>query len=106
MENEKDPYPLFWTTFVGEKVSITINQTSSLTNVSEMGTITETFPVFYEGILLDMDEEFLYLGKNPNEINQAVKRIHITHIMVNEELDQFDEILNEMEVPEKPEDVN
>ena len=83
----------FFLTFCGQMVSITTNLTM---NVTEGHINSGTFPVFYEGILLDFDDEFLYLSKNAVEINQAVKRKSIVHIIVTEEKDQFTEILEGM----------
>ncbi len=92
-ENKPDNkvFNTFFLAFVGQEVNIT---TSLVMSVSEASTEAGTFPVFYGGILLDFDEEFFYLGKNPIEINQAVSRKSVVHIIVAEETDLFTQILD------------
>jgi hypothetical protein len=83
----------FFLAFVGQKCNITTNLKMQ---VGQNSPDSGTFPVFYEGILLDFDDEFYYLSENAIEINQAVKRSEVVHIIVSEEKDLFTQILDEM----------
>jgi len=93
-ENKPDNKTLntFFLAFVGQEVNITTNLKMT---VAETSIEAGSFPVFYEGIMLDFDDEYYYLGKNPIEINQAVKRSEVVHIIVKEEeKDLFTQILD------------
>lgn len=96
----------FFLAFCGQPVTITVTLTSNVNFSDENGNVVETIPIFYDGILLDYDSDYLYLGENPNEINQAVKKSLIAHIMVKEDKHVFDEILDQMGGPTRKEDVN
>lgn len=93
----------FFLAFVGQKIAITVNANHTIGTDMGDGTSIETLPMFYEGILLDYDEEYYYLGKSPNEIIQAVNRKASIHIMVIEDKTVFDEILDQMPEPSEGE---
>jgi len=103
MSNELDS--TFFLTFSGQKVIITTNMSSNVSAQDDNGN-SLTVPIFYEGILLDYDNEWLYLSDNAQEINQAVPRSAVIHIGINEDKDVFEEILDEMGDPSRKEDVN
>jgi hypothetical protein len=63
----------------------------------------ETMPVMYEGILLDHDSEFLYLGENINQIDQAINKNQVIQIALKAETNELDEILESMPDPKKEE---
>lgn len=92
-ENKPDNKTLntFFLAFVGQEVNIT---TDLVMTVAETSADSGSFPVFYQGILLDFDDEYYYLGANPIEINQAVKRSQVVHIVVSEEKDPYTDLLN------------
>lgn len=96
MENKPDNKKIdstFFLTFVGQQITVT---TTLMVSVQESSVDLSSFPVYYEGILLDFDEEYFYLSQNAIEINQAVGRKNVVHIIVSEEKDPFTEILNGM----------
>jgi len=96
----------FFLAFCGQPVTITVTLTSNVNFQDENGVTVESMPIFYEGILLDYDTDYLYLGETPNEITQAVKKSLIAHIIVKEDKHVFDEILDQMGGPTRNEDVN
>ena len=63
----------------------------------------ETMPVMYEGILLDHDTEYVYLGENINQIDQAISKRAIIQISLKAEINELDEILESMPDPKKEE---
>lgn len=108
MNKEKD-LTTFVLAFENQNVIITTNITTKQSVHDESGIpLTESLPVFYEGILLDYDEDYYYLGEtnNPNEITQAIKKINVVHIMVHEQKDEFETILDQLPFPKNKEDVN
>lgn len=96
----------FFLAFMGQEVIITTTVNSTVNIADEHGNSIETMPLFYEGILLDQDKEYYYLGQNPNEINQAIPKSFVLHIMTKPSTDIYEEILDSMEKPTKQEDVN
>lgn len=95
----------FFLTFEAQHVIITINQMASMTQETEHGPLMESFPVFFEGILMDRDAQYYYLG-NGIEINEAIKISSVIHIRVQETKNVYKEMLDEMPGPQKKEDVN
>lgn len=108
MNKEKD-LTTFVLAFENQNVIITTNLTTNQTAMDQSGMpLTESLPLFYEGILLDYDEEYYYLGEtnNPNEITQAIKKINVVHIMTNETKDPYETMLDQLPFPKNKEDVN
>ncbi len=52
-----------------------------------------------QGFILDMDDEFYYLGNTPEEIVRAVKRENVVYIEILNPDNEYRAILDEMEVP-------
>lgn len=52
-----------------------------------------------KGYLLDMDNEYLYVGGTPNAIGAAVPRNPAPYIQISEPTDQTDDMLDELETP-------
>lgn len=95
---ENQEFNTFFLTFAGQEVIITVDQLISHTNFNETGSIVETSPLFYEGILLDFDENYLYLGKTSEEINEAVSVKNIIHIMINDQAEVVNKFLEQMPI--------
>lgn len=106
MMNKEQELTTFFLAFMGNEIIITTTVSTTVNFTDEAGNTAETIPVFYEGILLDEDDKFYYLGKNPNEIDQAVPKAMVLHIMTKPTSDIYEEILDQMEKPTKKEDVN
>ncbi len=91
----------FLIAFGGQLVTIT----TSLVINSSFEDKLESLPVLFEGILLDHDNDYIYLGESINEITSAIKKSSIVHIHVKEESNVLDEIFNSMPDP-KNEEIN
>lgn len=95
---------LFGQTFIGQDVTITVNVTNSVNFEMNNGGTVETMPLFYEGILMDIDDEYYYLGDNPIEISHAIRKSSVVHIIINEQKTMYDALLDS--VPNDKEDAN
>lgn len=51
------------------------------------------------GYILDMDDNYYYLGDTHEEITQAIKKDRVIYIQVLNPVNQFEEMLTQMEVP-------
>jgi hypothetical protein len=103
--NKEPELSTFFLAFMAQEVIITTTVSTTVNFTDEVGNTVEIMPIFYEGILLDHDDEYFYLGENPNEINQAVKKTCVIHMMVKQNKDLYEEILDSMPKPGKG-DVN
>lgn len=52
------------------------------------------------GYLLDMDDEYYYLGDNAEEIVQAIRRDKVIWIQILQPTNMYKDMLNQMQVPE------
>lgn len=98
---DKDP-GTFFLAFVGQHVIITLDVMSSVTD----GTVTESLPVFYEGILLDFDQESFYLGETPNQITQEIPRNRRINVRLSNDDEVTKEFLNQIPRPENESEIN
>lgn len=96
----------FFLAFCGQQIVVTIDKDTSITSSSEHGTVTETYPMSFEGILLDYDLEYLYLGQTPNEISEAVPISRRVHIKLNDETKMINELLKQMSGPKNEGEIN
>jgi hypothetical protein len=99
MKKKIEEFPKLLINFFGQIVRITTKQSSTATIVTEQGPIVETYPLSYEGILIDEDETHYYLGKNIKNISIRVKKSEEVGMEVIEEEDELDEILKHMPEP-------
>jgi hypothetical protein len=101
---KKPTNELFFLAFGGEVVSITTTIKASETLQIEDETIQVDIPNTFEGYLLDMDEEYYYLGDTSNEVSRAVRKEYAVVIEVakiQKTKTRFDAILDEMEEPDE-----
>lgn len=96
---QKDELTTFFLAFMGQFVTVTTD-----TKVRPNPDIE--VPLYYEGILLDQDDEHLFLGETPDEITQAVRKEHYIHICVTERKDPLTAMLDDLPGPTSREDVN
>ena len=92
--------------FLGENVIITIDTMSSVTSSSEHGTVTESYPTEYDGILLDYDDENFYLGDLISGVKQAIPKARRINIKLDDGMEIVNKVLDQLPLPEKEEDVN
>jgi hypothetical protein len=89
---------VFASTFVGETIFVTTNvvQTNRVIIANDMQ--TETIPLCLEGVLMDLDDDYLYLGDG-KEISNAVKKDFILQIEVKEDEDPYKTLLENIPGP-------
>lgn len=78
---------LFYNVFIGEFVELTLKQSIQVVEQQGEIIITQNTPIMVSGIVIDIDDQFVYLGNANNEIEQAISRIDvsITTIAASEE---------------------
>lgn len=104
-KNTEQEFSTFFLAFIGQLVTITVGINSEVNFSDDNGATVQSIPMSYEGILLDENNDYYFLG-TPKEITQAVRKTRVVHIMVVEQKTLFDEILETMDRPENKEDVN
>lgn len=105
MEKTNEIDTTFFLAFCGQLVTITTALTTNANFNDDHGSGVESYPIMYEGILLDYDKEYLYLGATVNEVDSAIRKSFVVHIMVKQETNILNEILQSMPEPKK-EDIN
>ena len=102
---KEQEFSTFFLAFHGQLVTITVGINSEVNFSDDNGATVQSIPMSYEGILLDENNEYYFLG-NTKEITQAVRKTRVVHIMVVEQKTLFDEILETMGGPENKDEVN
>lgn len=102
MNGKLDLESTFFLAFIGQAVTITTTLKHTISDEHN----TESTPLFFEGILLDHDDEYYYLGATPNEITQGVKKNIVAHIMILDNKTVFDAILEQTPVPTDTTEIN
>lgn len=87
---------LFFLTFIGEKVEMMCN--------FEM--LEKNYPQVIQGYLLDKDDEYYYMGSGPDEIQSVVRIADVKYLHIIKDIDPMLEVLDNMQTPDKEEDVN
>lgn len=90
--------------FVGELIFITTSVVQTNRIQLPQGIQTETVPLYFEGVLMDIDDDFLFLGDG-KEIHSAIKRANIVHIEVKVNKDPYTQILENIN-PHSEDDFN
>lgn len=100
-------FTTFFLAFAGQEVIITVDLIGFITHSSEHGTVTENLPIYYQGILLDYDENYFYLGNTPSEISQLIPKERLVHIKINDsDKELIDEVFDSMPDPKTESDIN
>lgn len=97
---------LLFLTFSGEPVEVITTATQKVTVGSENHVAEEQTPLALHGILMDEDDDFLYLGDEQNGIGCAVRKNQIVAISLLEIKSVYDTMLEELQVPGKKEQQN
>jgi hypothetical protein len=87
--------------FAAEKIIVILDKDIELTIETEEGTQSHKTPVTAQGYLTDCDDTYLYLGQQPNGINQAIHKDYIVHIEIDDSVADD----NTMEIGELPKGV-
>lgn len=98
----------FFASFIGDRVEIVADFYQNYSEETAESRITNHAPASIQGYILDLDNEFLYLGKNPHEVSMCLKRDRVLYIEViggeTKERSPYDELLDSMPVPKKSEE--
>lgn len=99
---------LFFQTFIGEYVNVTINlEVTSSINLSEDGHAHEIrIPLTITGFMMDFDGEFIYLSPDGKDVNQAFLKSDLKHIEILKIKDEMEQALDDVEAPESEKDYN
>jgi len=103
-KNEKD-FDTFFLAFSGQQVTITTSINANISVQDNHSQTINNLPLYYEGVLMDYDNEYYYLGDG-KEVNQAVRKSLTAHIVVSQPSTIFDDLLNKIPFPNKEEDIN
>lgn len=95
---ETDTHDLFFLTFVGEFVEI-VGSTLS-------GDGTAIVPLVVTGFLLDLDDKFYYLSDDGMSVKRAIKITDLKAIEIVETKTHFDQMLDNVLIPDKKEQSN
>lgn len=106
MTSKRKIKDVFYNIFVGEFVQIVTEVQTKTVQQSEEEIKESNHPVILEGYLLDVDDDFYYLGDTPNSISSGVKKTKIVHIQIAEPKSYMDDILDEMPMPENEDEIN
>lgn len=93
---------MFLDIFIGEYVLMIVNLdvVESITVNEEGQTAPITSKMSLEGFLLDMDNEFIYLSDNGEEVTEAVKREDLRYIKRVDVKNPLEEMLDQAAEPE------
>lgn len=104
---EPPPFDVFFSSFAGEKVDLQLNILYSEQHQSEDALETKTYSMSSTGYLLDVDDNYYYLGDTPNSVTQAVRKNFVIQIRLTiDDNDGYVSILDKMPVPENNEEIN
>lgn len=79
--------------FIGEYVEILSNARNIIQG--------DILPLSVQGYILDMDDDFLYVGETPLEIKFAVKREDVRYLEIIEPKTIFDHMLDQTDLSEQ-----
>jgi len=87
----------FFLSFFGQRVKVLTSIFQSFSVNTSEGIAQESLPITIMGYILDADEHYYYVGSNPHEIRQAIKKEKVIAIEVfteeDEKAEAFDKIL-------------
>jgi len=79
----------FFLSFVGEYVQV-ITALQMLTEENP----EKALPLIVEGVIMDADESYIYMGSEAAGIKQAIKTDHVVFVQVLEKADEVEEIFS------------
>lgn len=97
---------LFFDVFIGEYVDLVTKYSANVSVNTEDGSIEQQDYVRFQGYLLDIDDDFYYLGLTDRQISHAVNKSDIVTVMISQPETELDEFFNSIEPPEDSDDYN
>ena len=94
-------------TFAGEFVEIVLGiEVPSSINIQEDHHHELRMPLILNGFLMDIDDQFIYLSNNGEEVDQAFPVNELKHIQVIQLKDAATEMLDMVEAPDDDKSYN
>lgn len=84
--------------FVGEFIEIVADL---IGGAGESG-----MPLVISGFLLDIDDEYFYMGKSHDEVDQAIRKDNVIFICIIQEKDEIKEALRSVPTPKNKDEGN
>lgn len=84
---------LFFLTFHGEPLRLILNTNMSMVQTSEDETTSMDSPMAIEGVLVDEDERYYYIGTSPTNATKAVDKDSVIVAELIETSDQLQALL-------------
>lgn len=106
MKKKTEKLDAFFNIFMGEVVKIvtTINTTEYIN--TEEGPTEQTSPIILKGYLMDYDDEYYFISENADEVACAIKKDKVALIEIQKEYNVYEDILDDLAIPTKKEDIN
>ncbi len=104
-KKQPDELKTFSLAFMGEYINVVTDLMIEEIIGIEDNPIQQNAPMITRGFLLDEDDLYLYLGENSFEITQAISKKRICMIQVQQEKNEYEDILDSMPDPLKK-DIN
>lgn len=92
--------------FMGEFVNIVTDIMIVEYVQNDTQTLEQNAPMVAQGYVLDIDDVYFYLGDNPLEVARAIAKNRIVMISVERKKSKYEELLENMNDPNKREDIN
>lgn len=94
MKKKNEFESLFALNFIGQEVEFLTSLRHRSTQENEEGIFAEESPIAFRGFLLDVDEQYYYIGSSADEISKAIKKTFVIGIELVKYKNQYDEILD------------
>lgn len=99
-DKKENPVNLFLRNFLGSEVEIMLNLYHKVEQSNGNEILSEQNPLAMRGFVLNVDDEYVYLGETPNAITRFCKISSIVggNLVKEVEEGEFDEILNNFRI--------
>lgn len=96
-KKEKNPFnEIFALNFIGLEMEIMLNLYSKSEQGDEHGTLMEQNPLALRGYILDIDQDWVYMGDTPDSITKFIRKDMIAGGNIVKSDDGFDDILENL----------
>jgi len=92
--------------FAGEMVQVILDKDVEQTSQKQDSINIMKTPLIVQGFMIEEDDDFIYLGYEPEQISQAVKKSYIIHIEVGELKEGLEEIMDIGDLPKSDKGYN
>ena len=88
----------FFRTFIGENVEVITIGRLTVEDIDEVS-VKSTAPLSFAGKLIDVDDEYYYLGEDENNIQVSIQRDKVISINLVKQVDPLTEMLENAPIP-------